>query len=156
MSLDFLNFAFFRKHRDYAAIFLRLLIGSFLIWGVQDNILSSERMREFEHFLAAKGVPLPLVAAHVSVYAQFISGLSILLGAFVRLTSLLLIINFIAAIVIAHRGDTFAGMFPALMMLVAGFFFLFHGAGRLSVDEALDRRTQHRRAESMRQAERSV
>jgi putative oxidoreductase len=156
MNQELLNFAFFRKYRDYAAIFLRLLIGSFLIWGVQDNILSYERMQEFEHFLAAKNVPLPLIAAHVSAYAQFLSGLSILLGAFVRLTSLLLIINFIAALVIAHRGDTFAVMFPALVMLVSGFFFLFHGAARPSVDEALAQRTQQRRAESLRQAERSL
>ncbi|MBD0326889.1 MAG: DoxX family protein [Pyrinomonadaceae bacterium] len=155
MKPDLLAFAFFRKHREYAAIFIRLIIGAFLIWGVQDNILSYERMQEFERFLAARGVPLPLLAAHVSVYAQFICGVSVLLGAFVRLTSILLIINFIAALIIAHRNDTFAGMFPALVMLAAGFFFLFHGAGRPSVDAALDKRTQHRRAESLRQAEHS-
>lgn len=134
------DFTFFRRHRDYAAIFIRLIVGTFLIWGVQDNILSFAQMREFEHFLAAKGVPFPLFAAHLSVYTQFVCGVSILLGAFVRLTSIPLIINFIAALVIAHRGDTFASKFPALMMLAAGFFFLFHGAGRPSVDEALEKR----------------
>jgi putative oxidoreductase len=144
MIRDLLKFEFFEKHRAYAALFIRLIVGSFIIWGVQDNILSYERMQEFERFLAARGVPLPLLAAFVSAYVQFICGVSILLGAFIRLTSIPFIINFIAALTIAHRRDTFAGMFPALMMLAAGFFFLFHGAGRPSVDEWLEKRHKAR------------
>lgn len=134
------RFAFFKAREGYGAIFLRLLIGAFIIWGVQDNILSFAQMEEFAHFLAARGVPLPLFAAIVSVYGQLICGVSILFGAAVRLTSIPFIVNFVAALVIAHRGDTFRGMFPALMMVAAGLFFLFHGAGELSVDEYLMRR----------------
>jgi putative oxidoreductase len=134
------NFGFFERHREYGVIFLRLLIGVFIIHGVIDNIVSWARMVEFQHFLTARGVPLPLVAAHVSVYAQFLCGLSILLGAFVRPFAILFIINFVAAIVIAHLGDPFQRMFPALMMVAAGLFFLFNGAGPLSVDRWLERR----------------
>jgi putative oxidoreductase len=130
-------FEFIEQRREYGALFLRLLIGIFIIWGVQDNILSHERMLEFEKFLAAKGTPSPAFAAQLSVYAQFICGISILLGAFIRLTSAVFIMNFIAAILIAHRGDTFRNMLPALMMLASGLFFLFHGAGKPSVDEWL-------------------
>ncbi len=130
------------KYREYGPVFIRLIIGSFIIWGVQDNILSYAQMLEFRDFLAARGVPLPLVAAHLSVYTQFICGLSILFGAFLRLTSIPFIINFIAAILIAHRGDTFRGMLPALVMLFSGLFFLLHGAGKLSVDELLERRVK--------------
>jgi putative oxidoreductase len=128
------------NYKDYSAIFIRLIVGSFIIWGVLDNIMSWEQMLEFRDFLAERGVPAPLFAAHLSVYTQLICGLSILLGAFVRLTSIPFIINFIAAFLIAHRSDTFRGMFPVLMMLAAGFFFLFHGAGKLSVDELLEKR----------------
>lgn len=128
------------RYRDYSAIFIRLIVGPFIIWGVQDNILSWEQMLEFRDFLAGRGVPFPLLAACLSVYTQLVCGLSILLGAFVRLTSIPFIINFVAALLIAHRSDTFGGMFPALMMLAAGFFFLFHGAGKVSVDEWLEKR----------------
>jgi putative oxidoreductase len=76
----------------------------------------------------------------VSVYVQMICGLSILFGAAVRATSILRIVNFVAALVIAHRGDSFRGKFPALMIIASGLFFLFHGAGELSVDEYLQRR----------------
>lgn len=128
------------RYRDYSAIFIRLIVGPFIIWGVQDNILSHERMLEFRDFLAAHGVAYPLFAAYLSAYTQAVCGLSILLGAFVRLTSIPFIINFIAALFIAHRGDTFSSMFPALMMLFTGLFFLFNGAGKLSVDEWLEKR----------------
>ncbi|HEV3409799.1 MAG TPA: DoxX family protein [Chthoniobacterales bacterium] len=139
-----LRFDWFRQRREYGVIFLRLLIGSFIVWGVQDNILSHERMVEFERFLATRGTPWPAFAARLSVYAQFICGISILLGAFVRPLSIVFIVNFVCAIFIAHLGQTFQQMFPALMMIAAGLFFLFHGAGKLSVDELLERRAKSR------------
>jgi putative oxidoreductase len=134
------QFRFFKTRAEYGTVFLRLLIGVFIIYGVSDNIFSWAHMVQFEKFLAARGVPYPLLSAHLSAYVQFICGLSILFGAFVRLTSIPFIINFIAAIVIAHLGHSFQQMFPALMMIAAGLFFLFHGAGPLSVDAALEKR----------------
>lgn len=140
MTKRLLNFSFFKRRREYAALFLRLIIGSFIIWGVQDNVFSYKQMEEFAHFLGARGVPFPLFAAFLSAYTQFVCGICILLGAFVRLISIPFIINFIAAIIIAHLGDDFRGMFPALLMIFVGLFFLFHGAGKPSFDEWWERR----------------
>jgi putative oxidoreductase len=140
MTSTLLNFSFFKRRREYAALFLRLIIGSFIVWGVQDNVFSRAQMEEFAHFLGAQGVPFPLFAAFLSAYTQFVCGICILLGAFVRLISIPFIINFIAAIIIAHRGDSFRGMFPALLMIFVGLFFLFHGAGKPSLDEWWERR----------------
>lgn len=142
MISKFFNLEFFKKHQEYAPIFLRLLIGAFIIHGVQDNVFSSAQMKEFADFLEKRKVPFPLLSAHLSAYVQMICGISILLGAFVRPFAILFIINFIAAVVIAHIGDSFRGMFPALVMIAAGFFFLFNGAGKLSVDELLERRNK--------------
>ncbi len=138
-----LQLEFFKRHREYGVIFLLLIIGSFIIWGVQDNVLSYERMEEFATFLGERNVPYPLFAAFLSAYTQMVCGILFLAGAATRLASIPFIINFIAALIIAHRGDTFRDMFPALMMLCAGLFFLFHGAGKLSVDEALEKRAAH-------------
>ena len=140
MNTKFPKFEFFKKHSDYGAVFLRLLIGVFIIYGVQDNVFSYQHMKEFAAFLQQKNVPFPLFSAFLSAYTQFICGIMILLGAWIRLASIPFIINFIAAIIIAHLDDTFRGMFPSLMMIAAGFFFLFNGAGKLSVDEMLERR----------------
>ncbi|HEX8748776.1 MAG TPA: hypothetical protein VF717_16505, partial [Pyrinomonadaceae bacterium] len=62
------------RYRNYSALFIRLLVGPFIIWGVQDNILSGERMLEFESFLAGRGVPYAPFAARLSVYTQFVCG----------------------------------------------------------------------------------
>ncbi|HEY9403311.1 MAG TPA: DoxX family protein [Pyrinomonadaceae bacterium] len=143
MSIQLLNFSFFKRRREYAALFLRLIIGSFIVWGVQDNIFSRAQMEEFAHFLGARGVPFPLFAAFLSAYTQFICGILILVGACVRVISIPFIINFVAAVMIAHRGDSFRGMFPALLMIFTGFFFLFHGAGKPSFDDWWERRGRH-------------
>ncbi len=140
MVSNILRFEFFKKHSDFGAFFLRLLIGVFIIYGVQDNVFSFKHMEEFAGFLQQRNVPMPLFSAFLSVYTQLVCGIMILLGAWIRLAAIPFIINFIAAVFIAHLDDTFRGMFPALMMISAGFFFLFHGAGKLSVDEMLERR----------------
>lgn len=131
---------FFDRHREYGPLFIRLIVGSFLVWGTQDNVFSYARMTEFAEFLHARGVPFPLAGAFLSAYAQFVCGILYLLGAFTRHAAVVMIINFVAAVLIAHLGDTFANTFPALVMLCASLFFLFHGPGRLAVDETLRRR----------------
>ncbi|WP_299988227.1 DoxX family protein [uncultured Pontibacter sp.] len=133
-------FAFFRRHKAYGVVFLRFAMGIFLIYGVQDNVFSWERMLEFRDFLQAHGVPYPLVAAHLSVYTQFLIGLMLLLGWGVRIAGLLLIINFTAAIFIVHIGQSFPQYYPAAELIFAGFFYLFNGAGPLSVDSFLEKR----------------
>jgi putative oxidoreductase len=142
MTNQLFNFDFLEKYKDYAPLPIRLLIGIFIIWGVQDNVLSYAQMEEFAHFLGERNVPFPLFSAFLSAYAQMLCGISILLGAFVRPLSIIFIINFIAAIAIAHIGDSFRGMFPALMMIAAGFFFLLNGAGKLSIDDWLKKRNR--------------
>ena len=127
--------SFFESRKEYANLFLRIVIGWRLIDGTQDNVRSWERMLEFRDFLAAHGTPFPLVAANVSVYAQFICGILYIVGWFVRPAAIVMIINFTAALLIAHIGLTFEQSFDAWMMLAGSIFFLFSGAGKISVDE---------------------
>lgn len=128
------------KYKEYGVIFIRLIVGFHLVYGTQDNIFNYARMEEFAAFLSAHGVPFPLFAAFLSVYAQFVCGLLFVAGAATRYAALVMIINFIAAIVIAHRADSYPAKFPALMMLCAACFLFVHGAGRLSVDSKLGQR----------------
>lgn len=128
------------KYKEYGVIFLRLIVGFHLIYGTQDNVFDYARMEEFASFLAARGVPFPLFSAFLSAYAQFICGILIVVGFATRYAALVMLINFIAALIIAHIGDSYPNMFPALMMLAAACFFLLHGAGELSVDSVLVKR----------------
>lgn len=130
------------RYRAYAAVFIRLAIGARLIEGTQDNVFSSARMQEFTQFLAANGTPYPAVGAVVSVYAQFVCGALFILGLWTRPAAVVMIVNFVAALLIAHRQTPFEVTWPALMMLAAAFFFLLHGPGRPSVDGWLDGRDE--------------
>jgi len=136
----FPSLAFLDKYKEYAPVFIRLIIGFHLIYGVQDNVFSYARMEEFAEFLRVRGVPFPLFSAFLSAYAQFICGILFIVGALTRYAAIVMIINFIAALLIAHRADTYPRMFQALMMLFASLFFLVYGAGKLSVDNMLERR----------------
>lgn len=128
------------EYREYGVIFIRLIVGFHLIYGTQDNVFSFARMEEFAGFLSARGVPFPLFSAFLSAYAQFVCGILFIVGLATRYAAAVMIINFIAALVIAHIGDPYPNMFPALMMLAAACFFLVHGPGKLSLDSRLERR----------------
>ncbi|HZI20144.1 MAG TPA: DoxX family protein [Pyrinomonadaceae bacterium] len=128
------------RYKEHGVIFIRLAVGFHLVYGTQDNVFSYARMEEFAAFLSVRNVPFPLFSAFLSAYAQFICGILFIVGLATRYAAVVMIINFIAALIIAHTGDTYPNMFPALMMLAAACFFLLHGAGKLSVDSLLGRR----------------
>jgi putative oxidoreductase len=138
-----LQLSYLENYKEYGVIFIRLIIGFHLVYGTQDNVFSYARMEEFAGFLSLHNVPFPLFSAFLSAYAQFVCGILFVLGAFVRPAAIVMIINFIAALFIAHIGDTYPNTFPALMMLAAACFFLIHGAGRLSADNLLEKREEN-------------
>ena len=131
------GFKFFEERREYGPFFVRLVVGFVLVYGTQDNVLSRERMAEFRDFLAARSVPYPLFAAHLSAYAQFICGLLYAVGLLVRPAAAVMVVNFVAALLVAHLDAPLDAARLALCMLFSSLFLLFHGPGSLSVDERL-------------------
>lgn len=136
-----MRFHWFERHREYGMFFVRLIVGFHLVYGAADNVFSRHDMGEFRDFLAAHGAPFPMLSAHVSAYAMFVCGLLFILGAGIRWASLVMIINFLAALAIAHRTGGYPPAALALMMLFSSLAFLFHGAGKPSVDAWLARQT---------------
>ena len=120
-------------NKDVGVFLLRLFVGLRLTYGVLDNVVSWHHMKAFEAFLAANQFPFPLVSAVVSVYAQLICGILIVIGYKIRFAALLMIFNFLVALVMVHRHDTIEGMTPALAMLFSSLLFFFYGAGRIAV-----------------------
>lgn len=120
-------------YKDIGILLLRWFTGARLIYGVADNVFSWKHMLLFRDFLDSFGFPFPLICAVLSVYAQFIAGWMIIIGWKIRVAALLMIINFLVAIIVVHRGDTVEGMTPALALLFINILFLFQGGGRYSV-----------------------
>ena len=123
----------FGPKKEYGALFIRLMAGFHLIYGVYDNVMSWERMVEFANFLGQYKFPFPLLCAVVSVYTQLICGILFILGCYVRVAAMAMIFNFIVAIVVVHLHDTYPSVFPAIAMLASALFLLFNGAGKLSL-----------------------
>lgn len=120
---------------NLALLLLRLVFGFRLLYGVFDNVISWARMREFSEFLAANGFPFPLVCAVVSVYAQLLAALCWIVGFQVRIASLVMIFNFIVALIGVHllHGDTYLGMAPAIHVLTVALVLYLTGPGRYAV-----------------------
>lgn len=118
-------------------LILRLFIGSRLIYGVIDNIISWEHMVEFSKFLATHGFPMPLTSAVVSVYVQFIGAVLVLVGYKTRVAALVLVVNFIVALFAVHIpiNDTIEGMTPAMAMLFGCLTLFFTGPGKMAFDK---------------------
>jgi putative oxidoreductase len=124
---------YFAARKEYGPVFIRIMAGFHLIYGVQDNILSWERMLEFRGFLEIHHFPVPLASALISVYAQFICGLLFIVGAWVRVAAALMVVNFLAAFTV-HTNDPYPVFFPAIVMFSSALFLLFHGPGKLAID----------------------
>lgn len=119
---------------DIVLLAFRLFVGAFLIWGVWDNIVSAERMREFSAFLEARGFAYPQVLARVSVWAQFGCGAGFVLGLLTRLCGIVCGMNFIVAVVMVDAEGGFRQAFPAAMLVMFGLYLAARGAGRYSLD----------------------
>ena len=132
-----MNFMFdwFEKRREQGMFFVRLIVGFHLIYGTQDNIFSWARMLEFRDFLATNGVPFPLFAANLSAWAQFICGILYILGLFTRPAAAVMIINFICALLIAHRTGGYPPAALAWIMLFTSIALLVHGPGKPALDK---------------------
>jgi len=126
------------RFSDAALLVLRGLTGAFLVWGVWDNIVSVERMAEFEAFMAQFGFPATGVLAPLSVYAQFACGVLFLLGLLTRWAGLVMTFNFIVAFAMVHLADDFRAQFPALILIAVSLYFAAAGAGRYALDRLFD------------------
>jgi putative oxidoreductase len=128
------------RFAGFAPLPIRIFLGVFLIYMSQDNVFSGARMAEFERFLDAHGFPLPAVAARVSVFAQFLGGIMIALGAFTRWAALVIAVNFVVAIAGVHLALPVRTWLEPCAMLACALALVAGGAGRLSVDAWLTQR----------------
>jgi len=123
------------RHQDAGLLLLRMAFGSRLLYGTYDNVISWERMIEFSKFLESHGFPLPLLSAVVSVAAQFLAGISWVVGYKVRFFSVLMIVNFAIALLMVHRNDTYLDSVSAIHLFVISVFLVFMGSGKFGLDK---------------------
>ena len=120
---------------SWGLLLVRVFAGIRIVYGVLDNIFSSQHMLRFRDFLAANGFPLPLVSAYVSVWVQFLCGLCLIAGWQTRYAAALLAINFLIALLTVHLGQDFEAMTPAMALFFICILLLLAGPGRFAVQD---------------------
>jgi putative oxidoreductase len=128
-----------QRFEDASLAALRVVSGAFLVHGTQDNVLSAARMEEFVGFLAAHDFVFPHLLAPLSVYAQFVGGILLLLGLLTRWTGLVVAFNFAVAVWMVHWPQDWRDWWPAAILVFLGLHFACRGAGRWSLDALLFR-----------------
>lgn len=83
---------------------------------------------------AAWGIPFPQVTVYLSGGVEFFGGLMVGLGLLTRQASVLLIINMLVAVFVAHRNDSYRVMEHAVQMLVLAVGTTFSGSGSWSLE----------------------
>ena len=119
---------------DGALLALRLFVGTFLVWGVWDNITSEARMDEFVGFLRHHGFAAPALMARLSVWAQFACGLAFIAGAFTRWAGLVCAFNFVVALWMVDAQGGIRAAFPAGVLVLFGLLMATLGPGKHSLD----------------------
>ena len=130
-----------RRYEEVALLALRVVTGMFLLYQSHDNVLSAERMDEFEAFMGQFGFWRPDILASFAIFWQVAAGIGFVTGLFVRPLGLITAIQFIVAVWMVHWTQDFAGWWPALILVFLGFYFFARGSGRYGLDTVLARRT---------------
>ncbi len=126
------------RAEDAALFLLRIVVGTFLIYGVWDNIVDPARMQEFVDFLREHHFVAPQWMARLSVWAQFFVGVAFVTGILIRWAGIVCAINFLVAITMVDRFQGIRGAFPAACLLVVGLYLAARGAGRYTLDRVIE------------------
>jgi putative oxidoreductase len=126
---------------DAGLLILRLFTG--LALALAHGIGKIPPAEGFVGMIGGAGLPLPGLFGWFSAFAEFGGGLLLAIGLLTRPASLLIVLNMLGALLIAHTDDPFLGMEKPLLFLFIALMFLLTGPGRFSVD-ALIRGRQDR------------
>jgi putative oxidoreductase len=127
---------------DLTLLLLRAATGIFLVYGVWDNMIDPERMKEFVAFMQASGFAWPRVLAPFSVYTQFICGILLIAGLKIRWAGAFIALTFLVGLYMVHWSQTLREWWPALALVIIGLHLTARGAGQFSVDTVLARRAE--------------
>lgn len=122
------------KYRGLALLLLRLGVGIIFVvagWGKLTG------MEGVQGMFADLGIPLAGLMAWVVALVEFVGGLMVLAGAYIRIPTPLLAVIMVVAIFTVKLADGFNAMRIDIMLLVASLALFILGSGKYSVDHML-------------------
>ena len=130
-----------RYIQNIGFLFLRIFVGGTLLLahGVP-KLLDSKR---FIEVLSSNGFPLPNVMAYLSISAEAIFPVFIILGVFIRVSALIVAINMFVALFVFHltiKGDPFANLEKAFLYMIVFTFIAMAGGGDWTLKRFFDKK----------------
>ena len=122
------------KKTDIALLLLRIGVGVIFIvagWGKLTGIEGTQG------FFANIGIPMAGIMAWVVAFVEFVGGIMVLVGAYIRVPAILLAIVMVVAILTVKLGGEFSNMRIDITLLVMCLALFLQGSGGYSVDSAL-------------------
>lgn len=124
--------------RDLGLLLLRVGVG--LTMALAHGLGKLPPSAEFVAGTADLGFPLPVVFAWAAALSEFAGALLVALGLATRPAALLVVATMAVAFFVAHASDPFGDREPAFVFGVVFGAVALLGAGRYSLDAALERR----------------
>lgn len=117
----------------WVRLLTRLVVGTFLLWGVWGMVTLPSAMAALTEGLASRDAPWPGLAAPIAVYAQMACGLAFIAGLLTRWAGLVCAVMFsITASTIYPLGGL-EGALPAILLVLIGLDLLARGPGPLNL-----------------------
>lgn len=124
-----------RQGKDIGILIIRILFGFILFYGHGLNKLIVLFAGQEIKFLDPIGIGV-IPSFYLVAFAEGICALLLIVGLFTRLSSIVLIINFMV-ILYFHKEDEFNALEPIYFYLFTYIALLFIGAGKYALDNYL-------------------
>jgi putative oxidoreductase len=130
--------------QPYGVVLLRLVLGAAMIYNSWDKVYpiggfnghyTFSPEQHFCHFVASLGLPYWL--GYVSVFTEFVGGICLLAGLFIRFFSLLVAINMLVAIATVNRHHGYTGSEYSIALAAIAVMLLLTGPGTMALDRRL-------------------
>ncbi|MEX0928117.1 MAG: DoxX family protein [Balneolales bacterium] len=124
----------YEEYNDLAILLLRIGVGLVFVlagWGKLNGIEGTQG------FFADISIPLPGLMAWVVALVEFVGGLMILSGTYIRVPAPLLAVIMVVAILTVKMSQGFGAARIDLLLLLMSSALFITGSGKYSVDEKL-------------------
>ncbi len=125
------------QNRDVALLLLRIGVGIVFIYAGWGKLTGIEGV---QGFFGSLGIPMAGLMAWVVAIVEFVGGIMVLAGAFIRIPAILLAIIMIVAIITTKIGEPFPAYRVDLLLLLMSSALALMGPGSYSVDDLLPKK----------------
>jgi putative oxidoreductase len=135
---------FLNNLQPFGVLLLRLVLGFAMVYNGWDKVVPKggfnghntfSAVDHFCHFVVSLGMPYWLGC--LSVFAEFVGGIALLLGLFTRLFALLIAINMLVALVSVNIKHGYPSSAYTLALIAMATMLLLAGPGALAVDRKM-------------------